>query len=101
MRAALLLTLLLVATPALAQTPRYNGEETVGEFRAWPESIQVAYILGWRSHSEVLSVRCVRGVTNGEYQAALRHDPRLKPTDKLNLAMLALEIRDGCRAGGQ
>lgn len=98
---AVLLLVLSVAAPALAQTTRYNGDETVADFRAWPEHIQIVYVLGWRAHSEVLSIRCVRSVTNGEYAAALRYDSRLSPTDKITRAMLALEIRDGCKVERQ
>jgi hypothetical protein len=100
MRPALaLLSLLLLAAPVMAQ-PKYNGQWTVGDFRGWPEATQAGYVLGWREQSALLSTRCERNVTNGEYVAAIRYETRLAETDRLSLTMLALEIRNGCRTGG-
>lgn len=96
MKALAVACLLLMPVGAGAQT-RLIGSETVGHFRTWDEAIQTGYVLGWRSHSEALSVRCQRVVTVGEWMAALKHDPRLNVTDPLSRAMFALEIRDGCR----
>lgn len=100
MRAALLLACLLVAAPAGAES-RFNGQWTIGEFRGWPEHVQVGYVLGWREHSAILSVRCAVNATNGEWIAALKYEKSLVATDRISTAMLALELRNGCTVGGK
>lgn len=89
---------LLLPLVAFAAEPRVMGTITVGEFRTWPESGQLGYIVGWREHSALLSVACTRQVTNAEYIAALKWTARLSQTDLLSKALFALEFRDGCRA---
>lgn len=95
---AVLIGLLVVASAAAE--PKYNGQWTVGEFRTWPEGVQAGYVLGWREQSALLKTQCERNVTNGEYAAALKYDTGLAATDRLSLAMIALEIRNGCRVVG-
>lgn len=95
---ALWLACLLLLMPGVAVAePKMSGSETVGDFRGWPEGIQVGYIVGWRSHAAALSVGCDRQTTHGEQVAALKYDPRLSPSDLLTRVMILLEIRDGCK----
>lgn len=96
-----LLVALLCLLPFSAEAYSTFGQETVGDFRTWPEQAQFGYVAGWMGQSALLGTKCERLVTLGEYAASLRYNPRLQATDSLLKAMLALEVRDGCKAVGR
>ncbi len=92
------LVLLLLVVPGVASAQgRFNGQETVGQFRDWPEAMQLGYVLGVRSNNAMLGLTCDRPTTNGEAIAALKYDSRFALGDSLPKAMIALELRSGCR----
>lgn len=88
--------LLLLAAPAAAQELRHFGDETVGTFRQWSSEQQVFYLLGALGRSAMLGRACRSDITLGEYQAALKFDPRMRPSDPLPLLIVVLEVRHGC-----
>lgn len=92
---------LLVLLPGLAvaqpKPPHVNGQETVGQFRDWPESLQLGYVLGVRSYASMMGLRCPVNRTNGEMLAALKYNNVLQASDSLPKAIFLIELRDGCQ----
>ena len=87
---------LVLALPLSAAAQDFNGDETVGELRAWSADMRAGYIMGARAAWVALGMRCVAVRSNEEMETLLLYNPSIAGHEKVPVVIGRVLSADGC-----